>query len=142
MIISSKLGNHKVIYKNSFTSDYSIHTENKDDIIEIYYLKGELNHIYCTVMEDGIKYTISMISYEEGWELKCDSSMDGNNLVSYKTTITDSSVSDNIINLIFDRASSILKEEIGASVEFKQHDMIYDPIIAEGFDINKLANLS
>ena len=139
MIISSKLGNHKVIYNSTFLSDYSIHTENKDNIIEIYYLKGELSQIYCVIKEDGIRYAISINSYEEGWELNYDSSIDDNNLLSYRTTITDNSISD-IINLIFDKASSILKEEIGASVEFKQHIMTYSPIIVEGelSDIDKL----
>lgn len=140
MIISSKLGNHKVMYKSTLLSDYSIHTENKDNVVEIYYLEGELNQIYCIIKEDGIKYNVSINSYEEGWALNYDSNIDDNNLVSYRTIITDNSVFDNIINLIFDKASSILKEEIGVSVEFKRHVMAYSPIIIGGelSDIDKL----
>ena len=135
ILVSSKLGNHKVIYETAGAFyDYAIHTEDESTVYNIYYKSGNVVCAYVSKLkeEDNIyDIKLSKSGMSENWIIDCTITHNDNITTTYNATVSKDTVTD-ILDLILVHVANNLKDKLNIDISLSTIDQAYVPILIAG----------
>lgn len=135
ILVSSKLGNHKVIYETAGAFyDYAIHTEDESTVYNIYYKSGNVVCAYVSKLkeEDNIyDIKLSKSGMSENWIIDCTITHNDNITTTYNAIVSKDAVTD-ILDLVLLYVADNLKDKLNIDISLSTIDQAYTPILIAG----------